>query len=100
MAESNVPTTDLKIIVIGKSGAGKTSYVNKWVKNEFLEQYKATIVSEHSYKIVDYEGKFYRIQLWDIAGQDRNIKLTRTFAKNALGCIVVCDATNLETRNE
>jgi GTPase SAR1 family protein len=37
MAESNVPTTDLKIIVIGKSGAGKTSYVNKWVKNEFLE---------------------------------------------------------------
>ena len=24
---------DLKIIVIGKSGTGKTSYVNKWIKN-------------------------------------------------------------------
>ena len=25
--------SDLKIIVIGSSGAGKTSYVNQWTKN-------------------------------------------------------------------
>ena len=100
MSESNVTTTDLKIIVIGKSGAGKTSYVNKWVKNEFLEQYKATIVSEHSYKIVDYEGKFYRIQLWDIAGQDRSSRITKTFAKGSHGAVVLYDVTNMSTREE
>ena len=49
MSESNVNKTDLKIIIKGKSGAGKTSYVNKWTKNEFLECYKPTIVSEQSY---------------------------------------------------
>ncbi len=74
--------------------------MNKWTKNTFSESYKATIASEYGFKIYEHNGKLYRIQLWDIAGQDRNAKLTKTFAKGAHGAIVVCDATNLETRNE
>ena len=93
-------TTDLKIMVIGKSGTGMTSYVNKWTKNIFTDSYKATIVSEYGFKIVEKNGKYYRIQLWDIAGQDKNAKLTKTFAKGSHGCVVMCDATNLDTRNE
>ena len=93
-------TTDLIIMVIGKSGTGKTSYVNKWTKNIFTDSYKATIVSEYGFKIVEKNGKYYRIQLWDIAGQDKNAKLTKTFAKGSHGCVVMCDATNLDTRNE
>ena len=60
---------DLKIIVIGTAGTGKTSFVNKWTKNIFNENYKATIVSEFGFKIVDINGKMYRIQLWDLAGK-------------------------------
>ena len=97
---SNVPSTDLKIIVIGKSGTGKTSYVNKWTKNEFSEDYKATIVSEYNHKIVDYEGRYYRIQLWDLAGQDKSAKITKTFAKGSHGCVVLCEANRIDTRNE
>ena len=93
-------STDLKVIVVGKSGTGKTSYVNKWTKNIFDENYKATIVSEYGFKIYEHEGKYYRIQLWDIAGQDKNVKLTKTFAKNSHGCIIVCDATIPDTREE
>ena len=93
-------STDLKIIVIGKAWCGKTSFVNKWIKNIFTQEYKATIVSEYNYKIYEYNGKYYRIQLWDIAGQDKNIHLTKTFTKNAHGAVVVCDATNINTREE
>lgn len=60
---------DLKIIVIGTAGTGKTSFVNKWTKNIFNENYKATIVSEFGFKIVEINGKIYRIQLWDLAGK-------------------------------
>lgn len=87
-------------MVIGKSGTGKTSYVNKWTKNIFTDSYKATIVSEYGFKIVEKNGKYYRIQLWDIAGQDKNAKLTKTFAKGSHGCVVMCDATNIDTRDE
>jgi Ras and EF-hand domain-containing protein len=62
---------DLKIIVVGNSNTGKTSFVNKWTKNTFSEHYKATIVSEFGYKIYEFKGKFYRIQLWDLAGKER-----------------------------
>ena len=92
--------SDLKIIVIGTSGTGKTSFVNKWTKNIFSDTYKATIVSEFGFKIFDDNGKLYRIQLWDLAGQDKNAMVTKIFAKDAHGCIVMSDATNTSTRDE
>ena len=98
MSEST--NNEIKLIVIGKSGVGKTSVLNKWTKNKFTEEYKATIASEFGFKIYEYEGKYYRIQLWDIAGQDNNSMVLRTFAKNALGAVVVCDAKNIESRGE
>ena len=84
---------DLKILVVGKSGAGKTSFVNKWTKNKFDETYKATIVSEYSAKIYKYENKLYKINLWDIAGQDHFASITKAFAKGAHGSITMADAT-------
>ena len=92
--------SDLKIIVIGNSGTGKTSFVNKWTKNIFSDTYKAPIVSEFGFKIFEKDGKLYRIQLWDLAGQDKNAMVTKIFAKDSHGCIVMADATNLQTREE
>jgi len=84
--------SDLKIIVIGSSGAGKTSYVNKWTKNIFQEDYKATIVSEFGFKVFEHQGKLYRIQIWDLGGQDKNSTITKIFAKDSHGCVIVADA--------
>ena len=92
--------SDLKIIVIGSSGAGKTSYVNKWTKNIFTEDYKATIVSEFGFKVFEHEGKLYRIQLWDLAGQDKNSTITKIFAKDSHGAIILSDATKPECLEE
>ena len=91
---------ELKIIVVGNSGTGKTSFVNKWTKNTFSENYKATIVSEFSYKIQEYKGKFYKIQLWDLAGQDQNTCITKIFSKDSHGCIVLSDITNQKSLDE
>ena len=92
--------SDLKIIVIGTSGTGKTSFVNKWTKNIFSDTYKATIVSEFGFKIFEQDGKLYRIQLWDLERQEKNAMVTKIFAKDAHGCVVMADATNAQTREE
>ena len=92
--------TDLKIIVIGPSGTGKTSFVNKWTKDSFRDTYKPTVVPEFGYKIFEDKGKTYRIQLWDLVGQDRSPAITKIFAKDAHGCVVMSDATNIETREK
>jgi small GTP-binding protein len=88
---------DLKIIIIGHVGTGKTSILNKWIKNNFSESYKATISTEFAFKIFEYNGKTYKIQLWDIGGQDRGPNFTKLFCKNSHGAIVVADITQQDT---
>ena len=92
--------SELKIIVIGNSNTGKTSFVNKWTKGTFTDNYKATVVSEFSFKVFQFKDTYYRIQLWDLAGQDKNTHITKIFSKNSHGCIVLCDITNKETLND
>ena len=92
--------SDLKIIVIGNSKVGKTNFANRWTENQFSDIYNPTIVSEFGFKIFENEGKLYRIQLWDLAGQDKNSMVTKIFAKDSHGCIVISDATNTQTRKE
>ena len=69
-------------------------------KKCFLEEYKATMVSEFGFKVFEQEGKLYRIQLWDLAGQDKNSTVTKIFAKDSHGCIIVSDATKPSSLNE
>ena len=91
---------DLKIIIIGSSGTGKTNFINKYTKNIFSDVYKATIVPEFGFKIYGKDGKLYRLQFWDLAGQDKNAKVTKKFAKDSHGFIVLSDATNIQTRED
>ncbi len=90
----------VKIIVIGPSGTDKTSFVNRWTKNISNDIYKPTIVSEFGFKIFEDNGNLYRVQLWDLAGQDKNPIFSKIFAKDAHGCVVMSDATNLQSREE
>ena len=85
---------DLKIVVVGNCATGKTSYCHLWVKNEFTEKYKATIMTDFNYKIKEYKGEYYKVQIWDIAGQDRNIGTTKLLTKDAHGCIIFSDITD------
>jgi len=91
---------DFKIIILGKSGTGKTSYANKWIRNKFSENYKSTIVSEFSSKLYNYKDKIYNINLWDIAGQDHHAVAAKVFMKDAVGCITMSDVTEEESLNE
>ena len=89
--------TDLKILVIGSAGTGKTSFVQRWTKGEFSGNYKPTIVSEFGFKIFDYNNRTYRIQLWDIGGQDKSPSMAKILSRDSYGCIVLSDVSKKET---
>ena len=94
--ENNI--IDLKIIVIGNGKANTPQFINKWTKNSINDKYEATIVSEFSFKIIENEGKFYRIQIFDLAMQDHNYSILKIFVKDSQGIIFMTDAKNIETR--
>ena len=80
---------DFKIIIIGNCNTGKTQFMYKWTKDIFSNAYKATIVSEFWFKIIEKDGKHYCIQVWDLAGNDKNHQIAKIFVKLAHGCIIM-----------
>ena len=89
---------DIKLIIVGDSGTGKTSFVNKYILNKFAETYSPTIASQFSYKIIKIDDVIYRLQFWDIAGQDRNPETTGIFCKDTKGIVLCCEVNNKVTR--
>ncbi|XP_041654565.1 ras-related protein Rab-7L1-like isoform X2 [Cheilinus undulatus] len=50
---------------------------------------------DFSVKLLQWSDKDrVRLQLWDIAGQERFISMTRIYYKGALGCVVMFDVTS------
>ena len=84
-----------KVLVIGDSNAGKTSLVNRLVKNTFEPNYKATVACEFGTKVLEVAGNSVTLQLWDLAGQDRlTNNMSKIYARDAVGALIVCDLSD------
>ena len=83
----------IKLILIGDSGVGKTSLLNRFVTEEFSQTYKATIGADFMRKEIVVDDKHVSLQLWDTAGQERFQSLGSSFYRGADACILVYDIT-------
>lgn len=88
-----------KVLVVGEVGTGKTSLVRQYVHHTFTNNYKSTIGVDFALKLIKWDDKTQiRLQLWDIAGQERFGNMTRVYYKEAVGAVVVYDANRMPTK--
>jgi len=86
----------LKVIILGDSGVGKTSLMNRYHSGKFTGQYKATIGADFLSKEVNVYGSDRKatLQIWDTAGQERFQSLGVAFYRGADACLLVYDVTD------
>ena len=87
----------IKVILIGDSGVGKTNIMSKFLKNQFMENSKATVGVEFGSKLFNHEGHKIKAQIWDTAGQEKYKAITGAYYKGSKGAFVVYDITRKET---
>ncbi|KAJ8280430.1 hypothetical protein GJAV_G00054470 [Gymnothorax javanicus] len=86
-----------KILVIGDLGVGKTSIIKRYAHQNFSSNYRATIGVDFALKVLNWHSKTIRLQLWDIAGQERFGNMTRVYYREAMGVFIVFDVTRPST---
>lgn len=90
----------LKMVILGDSGVGKTSLMNRYATGKFTGQYKATIGADFLAKdnvvVSDLFGTRHLVslQIWDTAGQERFQSLGVGFYRGADACLLVYDVTD------
>jgi Ras-related protein Rab-22 len=91
-----------KVVLIGESGVGKTSIINRYISNTFSQVLTATPGASFTTKTVflkDYNQSI-KFEIWDTAGQEKYRALAKVFYKNAAVCILVYDITRKSSFEE
>lgn len=88
-----------KLVLLGDSSVGKSSIVNRFVKDTFDEFRESTIGAaflSQSIKIKDLntnQDVIIKFEIWDTAGQERYKSLAPMYYRNANAALVVYDIT-------
>ena len=92
----------IKVVLIGESGVGKTSIIQRYINNTFTPGITTTGGATFSTKLMKFEEENQEIkfEIWDTAGQEKFRSLANIFYKNASICILVYDITRRESFEE
>ena len=88
-----------KIEVVGDLKVGKTSIVRRLIKNEFLEDYNATVGYEFNPYLIKVNNTIIKFQIWDMCGNDNYRSVLLNLYRNALLGILVYSVCSRESFN-
>jgi len=84
---------EIKTILVGMSGTGKTNIINAMTNQPFDSDKISTLTSSFVDKYIEIKKKKYHVELWDTAGQEKYRSLTKIFVKDSRIVIFVYDIT-------
>eukprot|EP00161_Ancyromonas_sigmoides_P024742 TRINITY_DN8139_c0_g1_i2.p2 TRINITY_DN8139_c0_g1~~TRINITY_DN8139_c0_g1_i2.p2 ORF type:complete len:262 (-),score=112.49 TRINITY_DN8139_c0_g1_i2:34-768(-) len=90
MSSSSV---DVKVVVLGQQGVGKTCLVSRYVDDKF-EVTKPTVGAAFVLKVVPAGSRKYTLGIWDTAGQERFDCLSSFYCRGAGAVLLMFDLTD------
>ena len=89
---------EIKLIVLGNTSVGKSSFILKYIEDKFVLNYIATLGIDFKQKKLKLKnGQEVRLRIYDTAGQERFKSVAVSFIKKAEGVILIYDIGNKAT---
>jgi len=90
---------DLKLVVLGSGGVGKSALTVQFVQGIFVEKYDPTI--EDSYrKLMEIDGNQYMLEILDTAGTEQFTAMRDLYMKNGQGFVLAYSIIAQSTFND
>lgn len=95
MLAGRVKAVEVKVVLLGDTGVGKSSLVLRFAQDTFKPFSESTIGASFMSKTVsnDSGGPPIKFQIWDTAGQEKYHSLAPMYYRGAAAAIVVYDIT-------
>jgi len=90
-------TLNYKLVLLGDAAVGKSSSVERFVKNEFFEFQQPTIGAAFLTQTVQLDDYIVKFEIWDTAGQERYRSLAPMYYRGAAAALVVYDITDSDS---
>ena len=87
----------LKYIILGDSSVGKTNILSVFKSGTFNEKLSPSIGVEFITKNIEIHNMIFRLQIWDTAGQENFLSMTRVYFRNSCCALIVYDITEKST---
>lgn len=86
-----------KILLVGPPGVGKRNLTQRYCYNVFDPLDKLTVGVDFHVKAVKIHGKKIKLQIWDVAGEERFRFLLPTYTLGANAAMIIFDITKFKT---
>ncbi len=94
--ENNIKK-DIKIILLGETGVGKTNLINVFFGLKFEDQIDSTLASYCNEGKFNYNNESYNYAIWDTAGQEKFRAISKLFIRDAQIILIVYSIINRKT---
>jgi len=91
--EGRQPERVFKVVLLGDSAVGKSSFIMRLCHNRFQAAFQPTIGVDFQVKTVLVQNVVVSLQLWDTAGQERFRAITKSYLRRVDGVILMYDIT-------
>uniref|UniRef100_A0A3B4B1U7 Ras-related protein Rab-36 n=1 Tax=Periophthalmus magnuspinnatus TaxID=409849 RepID=A0A3B4B1U7_9GOBI len=86
-----------KVVVVGDLNVGKTCLINRFCKDVFERDYKATIGVDFEIERFEMSGVPFSLQIWDTAGQEKFKCIASAYYRGAQVIVTVFDMADIKS---
>ena len=89
----------VKLLLLGDSSVGKTSFINRFFNNEYNENELSTLGIDFQYQILKKDNTIIKLLVWDTVGQEKFRAIPSKFYRNCDGILLFFDLEKPDSFN-